>query len=165
MAPGSTQPLVKMSTRNIIEGKGGRCSRLTTSPPSRAECHEIWEPKPPGSFWVTPGLLRDCCTFTEIPYLWVTTVCCFMGVVMYCDQQTQWKLRVPTQYTLYQMSNDTVSITRVSKSISFHGHGLLLRATSWSFMRKKKLKVKVKFTLKQAMKALNEIGDITLLLL
>ena len=63
------------------------------------------------------------------------------------------------------MSNDTVSITRVSKSISCHEHGLLLRATSWSFMRKKKLKVKVKFTLKQAMKALNEIGDITLLLL
>jgi hypothetical protein len=24
---------------------GGRCVRLTTSTPSRAECHEIWEPK------------------------------------------------------------------------------------------------------------------------
>jgi len=35
---------VKMSTRNIPGGKGGRCMRLTTSPPSRAECHEIWEP-------------------------------------------------------------------------------------------------------------------------
>jgi hypothetical protein len=21
---------------------------------------EIWEPKPPGTFWATPGLLRDC---------------------------------------------------------------------------------------------------------
>jgi hypothetical protein len=39
MAPGSTQPLVKMSTRNIPGGKGGRCVRLT-SPPSRAECQE-----------------------------------------------------------------------------------------------------------------------------
>jgi hypothetical protein len=63
MALGLTQPLVKMSTRNIPGGKGGRCMRLTTSPPSRAECHEIWEPKPPGTLWAAPGLLRDCFTF------------------------------------------------------------------------------------------------------
>jgi len=24
---------------------------------------EIWEPKPPGTLWVTPGLLRDIFTF------------------------------------------------------------------------------------------------------
>ena len=30
MALGSTQPLVKMTTRNISGGKGGRCVRLTT---------------------------------------------------------------------------------------------------------------------------------------
>jgi hypothetical protein len=36
----STQPLVKMSTRNIPVGKGGWCVRPTTSPPSCAECHE-----------------------------------------------------------------------------------------------------------------------------
>jgi len=24
----------------------------------------IWEPKPSGTFWATPGLLRDCYTFT-----------------------------------------------------------------------------------------------------
>jgi hypothetical protein len=30
---GSTQPLVKMSTRNIPGAKGGRCVRLTTSSP------------------------------------------------------------------------------------------------------------------------------------
>ena len=67
MGPGSIQPLVKMSTRNIsCGGKGGRCVRLTTSPPSSVECHEIWGPKPPGTLWATPGLLRDCfiCTFT-----------------------------------------------------------------------------------------------------
>jgi hypothetical protein len=40
VALGSTQPLVKMSTRNILGGKGGRCMRPTTSPPSCAECHE-----------------------------------------------------------------------------------------------------------------------------
>ena len=59
MALESTQLLVKMSTRNIPGGKGGRCVRLTTSPRSRAECHEIWEPKPPGTLWVCPDLLRD----------------------------------------------------------------------------------------------------------
>jgi len=48
-----------MSTRSIPESKGGRCVRLTTSPPTRAECHEIWEPKPPGILWATPDLLRD----------------------------------------------------------------------------------------------------------
>jgi hypothetical protein len=47
---------VKMSTRNILGSKGGQCVRLTTSPPSRAEFHEIWEPKPPGALWATPGL-------------------------------------------------------------------------------------------------------------
>ena len=56
MALGSTQPLVKMSTRKIPGGKGGRCVRLTSSPPSRAECHEIWEPKP----LEPPGPHRTC---------------------------------------------------------------------------------------------------------
>ena len=59
MALGSTQALVKMSTRNISGGKGGRCVRLTTPPTSRVECHEIWEPKPLGTLWTTLGLLRD----------------------------------------------------------------------------------------------------------
>ena len=56
MALGSNRHLVKMSTRNISGGKGGRCVRPTTSPPSRAECYEIWEPKAPGTLWAT-GLL------------------------------------------------------------------------------------------------------------
>jgi hypothetical protein len=48
MALRSTQTLVKMSSRNIPGVKDGRCVRLT-SPPSCAECHEIWEPKTPGN--------------------------------------------------------------------------------------------------------------------
>jgi len=31
--------------------------RLTTSLTSRAECHEIWELKTPGTTWATTGLL------------------------------------------------------------------------------------------------------------
>jgi hypothetical protein len=62
MALGSTQPLVKMSARNISWGIGDRCVRLTTSPLSLAECHEIWVPKPSGTLWATPVLLRDCFT-------------------------------------------------------------------------------------------------------
>jgi hypothetical protein len=59
MALELTQPLVKMSTRNIPGGKGPRCLRLTTSPPSCAKWHEILEPKPPGTLWATPGLLWE----------------------------------------------------------------------------------------------------------
>jgi hypothetical protein len=64
MALGSTQPLLKLSTRNILGGKGSRCVRVTTSPPLSAECHEIWEPKSPETLSATPGLLRDSFTFT-----------------------------------------------------------------------------------------------------
>ena len=64
MALGSTHPLV---------GKGGRCMRLTTSPPLRAECHGIWEPKSPESLWDTPDLLQDAFTFFICYYLVVTS--------------------------------------------------------------------------------------------
>jgi hypothetical protein len=53
---GLTQPLTEMRTMNISwggGGKGGRYVRLTTLPPSRADCLEIWELQ-------TPGTLRVC---------------------------------------------------------------------------------------------------------
>jgi hypothetical protein len=60
MALESNQSLAEMSIRNISWGvKGGRCVRLTTLPSSCAECHEIWEPQPPGT-------LRACPTCTGI---------------------------------------------------------------------------------------------------
>ena len=40
---------------------------LTTSPRSCAECHEIRQPKTPGTLWATPGLLRDSFTFKSLP--------------------------------------------------------------------------------------------------
>jgi hypothetical protein len=66
MALGSTQPLVKMSTRSIPGGKGGRRVRVTTSPPLRAECHEIWEPKPPGTLWDNRACYGTALSFTSV---------------------------------------------------------------------------------------------------
>jgi hypothetical protein len=61
MALGSTQPLTQMSTGNNTGGgggggKGGLCVRLTTLPPSCADCLEIWEPQAPGTLRACPGL-------------------------------------------------------------------------------------------------------------
>ena len=62
IALGSTQTLVKMSTRYIPGAKGGQRVRLTL-PTLRAECHGIWKRKPPGTLWATPGLLWESFTF------------------------------------------------------------------------------------------------------
>jgi hypothetical protein len=44
------QPLTEMSTRNISwGGKDSRWIRLTTLPPSCADCLEIWKPQPTGT--------------------------------------------------------------------------------------------------------------------
>jgi len=40
----------------FLGGKGGRCVGLTTLAPSCADCLEIWEPQPPGTLRVCPGL-------------------------------------------------------------------------------------------------------------
>jgi hypothetical protein len=63
MALGSTQPLVKMSIRNISWGvkavgaRGWRPHHLHVP-----NIMKIWESKSPGTLWAAPGLLRD--TFT-----------------------------------------------------------------------------------------------------
>jgi hypothetical protein len=60
MALGLTQPLTEMSTSNIsLGGKGDRCVGVigvTTSPPSCADCLEVWELQPPGALSACPGL-------------------------------------------------------------------------------------------------------------
>jgi hypothetical protein len=53
----------------FLWGKSGWCVRLTILPPSCADCLEIWEPQPPGTLGVCPGLYRDCFTITFLPLL------------------------------------------------------------------------------------------------
>jgi hypothetical protein len=47
----------------FLGDKGGRCAGLTTLPPSRADCLEIWETQLLGSLRACP-VYRDCLTFT-----------------------------------------------------------------------------------------------------
>ena len=47
MALGSTQPVVKMSTRSIPGGKGGRCVRLTTYVVMKSGSLNFLEPSGP----------------------------------------------------------------------------------------------------------------------
>ena len=60
MALRSTQPLVKMSTRNIPEGKGGRCVRLTTyhhTVPLSRNLGALTSSTPLGLRWPVTGVL------------------------------------------------------------------------------------------------------------
>jgi len=60
MALGSTQPLVKMSTRNIFLGvKAAGAWGWQSHHLHVPNVMEIWEPKPLGTLWATRGLLRD----------------------------------------------------------------------------------------------------------
>jgi len=47
-----------MSTRDIPEGKGGRCESVTTLPTSCADSLEIWEAHPPGRLRASTGLSK-----------------------------------------------------------------------------------------------------------
>jgi hypothetical protein len=62
MALESIQPLVKMSTRNILGGKGGQCVRMTTSSPTRAKCHKIGSLK-----LLEPSKPHRACYGTALP--------------------------------------------------------------------------------------------------
>jgi len=64
MVLGSTQPLVKMSTRNVSWGYRRPVHEDDSLSPYVPNIMEIWEPKPPGTLWAKPGLLRDSFTFT-----------------------------------------------------------------------------------------------------
>jgi len=64
MALGSTQTNRNEYQEYFLGGKGGRWVVLTILPLSCADCLEIWEPQPPGTLRVCPGLYRDCFTCT-----------------------------------------------------------------------------------------------------
>jgi hypothetical protein len=69
MTLGSTQPITKMSTRNISWGGVAKCGRwvgLKILPPFCVECHEIWEPGTPVTLRACPCLYRDCFTFSQV---------------------------------------------------------------------------------------------------
>jgi hypothetical protein len=71
MALESTQPLIRMSTRNIscweVVGKGGRCVVPTTLPPLCFYCLELFAPRVPENVRACPGLQRDCLTYFLLP--------------------------------------------------------------------------------------------------
>ena len=58
MTVGSTQPLVKMSIRNILGVKAAGGWGWQPHHLHAQNVMKIWESKPPGTLWVTPGLLR-----------------------------------------------------------------------------------------------------------
>ena len=68
MALGSTQPLAEMSTRSISwgGGKGGRCVRLTTLPPSCADCLIICGLQTPGTLSRPVHGLLDLSTYIHV---------------------------------------------------------------------------------------------------
>jgi hypothetical protein len=63
MALGSAQPLTEMRTRFIYWGKGGRCVRLTTLPPSCALVMESGNL----NFMEPSGTLQACIRLTILP--------------------------------------------------------------------------------------------------
>ena len=68
MAAVFTQPLTEINNRNASLGsKEGRCLGLITLLPSCADCLDIWESHPPGTFRAGPGLYRGLLDFYLSP--------------------------------------------------------------------------------------------------
>jgi hypothetical protein len=80
----------------FLWGKGGRCVRLTTLPPSCVDCLEIWEPQPPGILRACPDLHRDWFTKLKIQRdskrwtQFLTSI--FPEIYMVCERSTSFSL-------------------------------------------------------------------------
>ena len=68
MALGSTQPLTEMGTRSIFGGKGGRCVRLKTLPPS---CAVVMKSGNLNS--LEPSGPLQACNGTALPFIFTFT--------------------------------------------------------------------------------------------
>ena len=69
MALGSTQPLSENEYQEyLLRVKAAGAWAWQPHHLHVPNVIEIWEPKPPGTLWVTPGLLRDSFTFIVIKY-------------------------------------------------------------------------------------------------
>jgi len=90
-------------------GKGGRCVRLTTSPPSCAECHGIWMPVPPGTLWATPGLLRD----SMWPCIVIIIIFIIIIIIIIIIKPTRWLIsQIYFGMKLYMFRTFPLSIIR-----------------------------------------------------
>jgi len=84
MTLGSIQPPTETSTRNIyVGGKRGRCLGLTTLPPTRADCLEIWVPRPPGTVSACSDLQWDCFAFYSV--IFEIIQCAVFGIYRYAS--------------------------------------------------------------------------------
>ena len=84
MALGSTQPLTEMSTRIFPGGKGGRCVRLTTLPPSYAVVTKSGN----RNFLEPSGPPRACNgTALPLPFAFVTILHTSCKVPARCPQE------------------------------------------------------------------------------
>ena len=67
MAPGVDSASNRNEYQECFQrSKGGRFVGLTIILHICADCHEIWEPIPPGTLWACPGPYRVCFAFTRI---------------------------------------------------------------------------------------------------
>jgi len=59
---------------------------------------KIWEPKPPGTLWATPGLLRDCFTLTFLFFRVLDSSAELNGTRVFYLQRNSVTWKITVQY-------------------------------------------------------------------
>ena len=129
MALGSTQPLVKMSTRNIPGGKGGRCRRLTTY---HHYCAVVKNSRslnfldPSGPAWPVTGVLYLSYSqytphgehISSPPVISVHSANCTMNVkALYGRSAKCWILNKQSPVNIWLLPNLIFSVRLITKEI------------------------------------------------